>query len=105
MIALVAVAVHLTALYWPVVDVTGPVVWSDKVVHVLLFAVPTFLVATLVRGHWWPVLAFAAHAPLSELAQQVLLPGRSGDPWDMAADLAGVALAALALVVRRRLQR
>lgn len=104
-IAWLAVAAHLTALYWPVVTVEAPVSWTDKVVHVLLFAAPTILVGRLLSRPHWAWAAFAAHAPLSELAQQVLLPGRSGDPWDMVADLVGVALGALALVVRRRVRR
>ena len=58
----------------------------------LLLNVPLMLVA----------LAFAAHALVSELAQHLLLPGRSGDPWDFAADLAGVVLATGALAVRAR---
>ncbi len=36
----VLVLAHLAALYWPRVSVEGPVAWSDKVVHVLLFALP-----------------------------------------------------------------
>ena len=31
---------QVLALYWPRIDVQGPVTWSDKVVHVLLFLLP-----------------------------------------------------------------
>ena len=96
---------HLAVLYWPVVTVVGPVTWSDKVVHVLVFAVPVVLVGRATRRPLWTTLAFAAHAPVSELTQQLLLPGRSGDLWDVVADLAGVLVGAVALVVSRRASR
>ena len=51
------------------------------------------------------VLVFAVHAPVSELVQHFLLPGRSGDVWDAVLDLVGVALGAAALVVRARQRR
>jgi hypothetical protein len=92
-LAFVAVlAVHLAALYWPRVTIVGPVSWTDKVVHPLLFLVPV-----VVGALWWrrvvPVaVVFILHAPVSELVQHYLLPGRSGDPWDAAADLLGVGL-------------
>ena len=101
---MVAVVVHLAALYWPTA-VTSDVPDSDKVVHLLLFAVPTYAVGRLVPGPWWVVVLFAAHAPISELVQHLLLPNRSGDPWDAVADGAGVALAAAMLVVRGRTLR
>ena len=37
---IVAVVAQLVVLYWPVVTVEGPVSWTDKVVHLLVFAVP-----------------------------------------------------------------
>ena len=51
------------------------------------------------------VIAFAVHAPLSELVQHFLLPGRSGDPWDAVLDLVGVGVGAVALLVRARRAR
>ncbi len=105
MVAGLAVLGHLAVLYWPVVTVTGPVTWGDKVVHVLVFALPVFLVGGISRRTLWTALAFAAHAPASELAQHFLLPGRSGDPWDVVADLAGVLVGAAALVVSGRALR
>lgn len=103
--AALSLALHLMALYWPVVTVTGPVSWTDKAVHVLVFAVPTYLVGMVVARPSWAVAGFAAHAVVSELSQHLLLPGRSGDPSDVVADVAGVALGALALVVSRRVLR
>lgn len=95
---------QLLAVYWPRVEVQGPVPWTDKVVHVLLFLLPTL--AGLLAGlrPAWLVGLLALHAPVSELVQHVLLPGRTGDVWDAVVDLVGVALAVLALLVvgRRR---
>lgn len=44
------------------------------------------------------VLLLVAHAVVSEVVQASLLTARSGDPWDVVADVAG----ALAGVARRR---
>src|SRR5689334_10370704 len=92
--AVVAVVAQLLALYWPVVTVEGPVTWTDKVVHLLVFAVPTYAVGRALGSVRTAVLVFALHAPVSELVQHFLLPGRSGDPWDAVVDLVGVALGA-----------
>ena len=100
-----AVAAQLLILYWPVVTIEGPVSWTDKVVHLLVFAVPTYAVGWALGALWLSVVAFALHAPVSELVQYTLLPGRSGDVWDAVLDLAGVGLGALALVVGARLRR
>jgi VanZ family protein len=104
-VAVLAVVVQVLVVYWPVVTVQGPVIWTDKVVHALVFAVPTYAVGRALGSVRTVVLAFALHAPVSELVQHFLLPGRSGDPWDAVADLAGVALGAAALVVRARPRR
>lgn len=103
--AVIAVLGQLLALYWPVVTVEGPVSWTDKVVHLLVFAVPTYAVGWALRSVRTAVLVFAVHAPLSELVQHFLLPGRSGDVWDAVFDLVGVALAAAVLVVGRPSRR
>jgi hypothetical protein len=50
-------------------------------------------------------VVFAVHAPVSEVLQHVLLPGRSGDVWDAVVDLVGVGLGVLALVVGARRRR
>lgn len=109
-----ALVMLLAALAWQVwslylVTGTGPAPFphADKVVHVALFAVPT-LIAPL-AGVRWQVAAvvMAVHAPISELIQHVWLPGRTGDPFDVVADLVGVAIAAFAwwFVSRRRAGR
>ena len=104
-LAVLTVVVQLLVLYWPVVTLEGPVVWTDKVVHLLVFAVPTYAVGRLLGSVRTLVLAFALHAPVSELVQHLFMPGRSGDVWDVVLDLTGVALAAAALVVRAHLRR
>jgi len=104
-LAVAAVVTQLLVLYWPVVTVEGPVSWTDKVVHLLVFAVPTYAVGRALRSVRTAVVIFAIHAPVSELVQHFLLPGRSGDVWDAVVDLVGVALGAVVLVVGPRLRR
>ncbi|SES09062.1 hypothetical protein SAMN05216199_1934 [Pedococcus cremeus] len=96
---LVLVVAHLCALYWPRIGVEGPVTWTDKVVHVLLFALPAAagLLASLRPAYL--LVPLALHAPLSELVQHFLLPNRSGDPWDAVADLSGVVVGVTIAVV------
>ena len=103
--AVVAVVAQLLVLYWPVVTVEGPVSWTDKVVHLVAFAVPTYAVGRALRSVRAAVVIFAVHAPLSELVQHYAMPGRTGDVWDAAIDLVGVALGAAALVVGARSRR
>jgi VanZ family protein len=104
-LAVVAVVAQLLVLYWPAVTVEGPVSWTDKVVHLLVFAVPTYAVGRALRSVRVAVLVFAVHAPISELVQHALLPGRSGDVWDVVLDLVGVAVGATVLVVSSRTRR
>ena len=101
----VLLVAQLAALYWPRVGIQGPVTWSDKVVHVLLFLAPT--VAGLLAGvrPAYLVGLLALHAPVSELVQHYLLPNRSGDAWDAVADLGGVVLGVTSVVVGRALRR
>ncbi|WP_193311294.1 VanZ family protein [Georgenia satyanarayanai] len=99
-----ALLVHLVALYLPRVPGDAPHLFpgADKVAHVGIFAL--VVVAALWAGlpARWVVPLALAHAVVSELVQHVLLPGRSGDPWDTLADAVGVALgwAAGALLTR-----
>lgn len=73
----------------------------DKLVHVAVFAA-VGLTAVLAGAGWRIVaLLLVLHAGVSELVQARLLAGRSGDPWDVVADVAG-ALAGVALGVARR---
>lgn len=81
---------------------------ADKLIHAVVFALPVLAVG-LPRVRWWPVVALllALHAPVSEITQHLLLPGRSGDPWDVVADLVGVGIASgwVAWSVRRLRRR
>lgn len=99
------VVVHLCCLYWPRIDVQGPVTWTDKVVHVLLFGVPTAVGLLAGLRPAWVVGLIALHAPVSELVQHYLLPHRSGDVWDAVADLSGVVLGVTLVVVGRARRR
>lgn len=100
--------VQVLALYLP--QSPGPpppFPHSDKVVHALLFAAPV-LVAGLGRlSRWWLViLVCAVHAPVSEAVQHLAVPGRSGDLWDLVADLLGLCLGWAGVAwVRRRPRR
>ena len=94
--AVAAVTLQFAVLYAPrapAVDTGGLPV--DKVVHLVAFALPTaaLIAAGLPRG--WVIGLMAVHAPLSEVLQHRLLGARSGEPWDVVADLAGVALGAV----------
>ncbi len=90
----VAVVVQLVVLYAP--RAVGPSAGqADKLVHVAIFA---FVAWAGVRAGL-PVVplvvVLAAHAVLSELVQSTLFDERTGDPWDVVADLVGVGLGAL----------
>ncbi len=82
----------LVVLFAPSADGTPTFPSADKVVHLLLFA----LLAGTTRWRFGPALTgvglVAAYAVVSELIQGLALPGRSGDPLDVVADLLGVAL-------------
>lgn len=105
---LITLVLQLVVLYAP--DAPGPpspIPHVDKAVHAGVFALPV-LVAAVGRPGWWPRVAalLAVHAPVSEVIQHTLLEHRSGDPWDVVADLAGVALGSIGvLLVVRRLRR
>ncbi|MBD0292765.1 MAG: VanZ family protein [Jiangellaceae bacterium] len=91
-----AVAVQVLVLYTPEPPTGGvrsPV--AAAVVHLVVFAAAVWtgrragLPTRLLAG------AFAAHAGISEAIQEALLPERSAELADIAADLAGIVLGAL----------
>jgi VanZ family protein len=88
----VAVLVQLVVLYAPSAPSVSPFPNSDKAVHALVFLAPVTVALLAGYRHRVVVAVFAAHAVLSEVVQHTLLPGRSGDPLDVLADLTGVAL-------------
>jgi VanZ family protein len=98
----VLVVVHLLALYLPRAP-GPPAAWNlDKLAHMTLFGMVLWAGAR--AGVPVRVLAvvLVVHAPVSEVIQGTLLPGRSGDWLDAVADLTGLAIAALWLRRSRR---
>lgn len=90
-------ALQLIVLYVPTAPgPPTPIAHADKIVHALVFAAPV-LVAGLARRSWWLLVAGACvlHAPVSEAIQHAFLTHRSGDPWDLVADLCGTAGASI----------
>jgi hypothetical protein len=100
----VALLVQLAVLYAPVAPAGPQIAGLDKLVHISVFAVPAL--AALMAGISAPLVLgmLAVHAPVSELVQHFALPHRSGDPFDVMADFAGIALGALAYLVWNRRQ-
>jgi VanZ family protein len=94
------VAVHLAVLYWPRSPSSGglPV---DKVVHAVVFGIVLWVAAQAGLRIWLVAALLAVHAVVSELIQHYLLTGRSGDPADSVADLAGVVIVTLFLWRRK----
>lgn len=85
-----ALAVQCWALYVPRPPTVESGLPLDKVVHLALFAVVTWLG---VRAGWrWVVPLMIVQAAVSELVQLLLLPNRGGDWWDLLADVAGIGL-------------
>lgn len=98
----ISVAVQLGVLYWPRATQPAPALPLDKLVHVLIFAA---VVWTGLRAGVpaVPLLALlVAHSVVSEVAQELLLPQRSGGAADVLADVSGVLLGAFAAAARRR---
>ena len=82
---------------------------ADKVVHVVIFAVLSFLYkATFSRqafGRCFLILILYGIA--TELAQEYMHLGRSGDPLDLLADPIGIVLGygAMSLLAHKLMQR
>ena len=91
-----SVLVQLVVLYVPTAPSVPAFPNVDKVVHVSVFLVPVLVALLAGLRPTVVVPLFAAHAVLSEVVQHTVLPGRSGDPLDVVADLLGVALGVLA---------
>src|SRR5665811_335458 len=98
----VALAAQLIAVYSPQ-GLAGPgITGLDKVVHVSIFFAPALALLMMGIRARWALGILALHAPVSELIQPVGLPQRSGDVFDVLADLSGVALGGLAYLVWKR---
>ncbi|MGH8825705.1 MAG: VanZ family protein [Jiangellaceae bacterium] len=92
----VAVLAQLVVLYAPDAP-AGPVAVPhlDTVVHVAVFAAVVWSGRRAGLPVWPLVVISVVQAVGSEAVQAALLPGRSGDPGDVVADLAGIALGVL----------
>jgi hypothetical protein len=102
---LLTVGVQLEGLYAP--QAPGPALFdgADKVAHAVLFGTPLLVCLFAGLAPRVALVALLVHAPVSELIQHIALPGRSGDPWDVVADVTGILLAwtvGSALVARVR---
>lgn len=102
-LALAALVLHCWLLYST--NPPSPVHFagSDKLAHFLIFGgtAGLFALAGVRPRVLWPVAV--VHAVESELVQYFFVDGRSGSPWDAAADLCGVAFALwfAAVLIRR----
>ncbi len=90
--AALALAVQLVVLYAPRAPGTPLFPGSDKVVHVLVFAVPVLLLLLAGAPARLVVVVLGLHAVVSEVVQGAVLPDRSADALDVVADLVGVAV-------------
>jgi len=100
-----ACLVSLVVLFAPSSGPAGTVPYFDKVVHAGVFGL---LTGTGVARFGRPravLLAAAGYAVLSELVQHVALPGRTGDPTDVVADVTGALLGLLVVVALLRRRR
>lgn len=100
----IALVAQLTALYWPVVPAGPSVPGLDKLVHISIFAGPALAALMAGISAPWVFGILVMHAPLSELIQHFALAHRGGDVFDLMADLAGIALGAVAYLVWNRRQ-
>jgi VanZ family protein len=91
----VAVAVQHAVLDEPSAPSVGGLASLDglvKVVHAVVFTA-VMVAGRRARLPRYPLLALTVvQAPLSEIVQATALPGRSGDPLDVLADLTGCLL-------------
>lgn len=92
----VAVAVHLAVLYWPrPPDVGAGVPHLDLVVHLVVFGAVALCAVRCGLPLRWVVVALLAHAVVSEVVQDAVVPDRTGDWRDAVADAAGTLLGAV----------
>jgi len=100
-VAAAALVLQFVVLYTPRAPAVGldglPL---DKLVHVVIFALPTYALVRVGLPVVAVVVLMVAQALGSEVLQHVALANRSGDVGDLLADLLGVGIA-LALLRRR----
>ena len=72
---------------------------ADKIVHVAIFFFTTFVVLVLSKPRGWLMIATIVGMFVWGITVETIqdvIPGRVGDPWDVAADCLGIAIAGLA---------
>jgi hypothetical protein len=89
------VLLQLAVLYWPRAVSNPDDLPLDKLAHALIFGLVAWAGVRAGIPVGWVVGLLVAHAVLSELIQDRLLPHRSGDPWDAVADTIGTFLGVL----------
>lgn len=82
----------------------GLPIGSDKVIHTGAYAVLSALL-TVALGRPITAIAAATGYGLTDELHQALVPGRTPDPFDLLADLAGATLGGLAVAYLRRRRR
>ena len=85
-----AVVANLALLYLPPPDGASGLPHADKGVHLLAFAAVAWSGLRARVPATWLLPVLALHAGVSELVQDLLIPGRSGDRADVVADLVGI---------------
>lgn len=90
-VAAAVLAGHLVVLYSPRAPSVGSGFRLDLLVHVTVFLAVALSARWAGLGPRVVALALVVEALLSETVQALWLPGRSGDPTDLLADLAGAA--------------
>lgn len=72
---------------------------ADKIVHVAIFFFTTFVVLVLSKPRGWLMIATIVGMFVWGITVETIqdvIPGRVGDPWDVAADCLGIAIAGFA---------
>jgi VanZ family protein len=97
------ILLQLIVLYVPSTPGGPGIPGFDKLVHTGVFLLPAALGILAGLHVAWLTTALALHAIASEAIQHLMLSQRSGDVWDVVADLVGVVVGtAIGLAVRRR---
>ena len=102
-LAVLVLVVQLLAVYLPgtAYSIEVEIPYVDKLVHLLIFAVPTYLFGRWSGRTWLVAAIFVAHGALSEIVQG-FIPYRDPDVFDFTADAVGVALAVVALLTSNK---
>jgi VanZ family protein len=82
-------AISVFLLLWPSVPSDPPFRFADKLLHVAIFVAIAWTGSRVGLPLWALGVGLVAYAIGTELVQQFLLPHRSGDWTDVAADVVG----------------